>query len=504
MNNEKFDVIIIGAGIGGLNAGIYLQSKNQHLRTLIIEKNNYPGGYVSGFKNNGFYFDSGAESILGYEKSFANLELNKLDFQYPFHKVDPIEAYYHDDKIIRMFSDLDKFLAEIHRYYPDQVEGVRALIVTSHKIKDEITKSKLDNEKLSFGKLVRIIFRYPYLRKYGRMNFKQFLEKFISNENIYEYFNLFCLWFGLKFEELRAPIAAHILSSSFSEGLFYPQGGFDTFARKLADHFVSKGGAIKYQTVAKKIIVQNKIVEGVELDDGTIIKSKIVISNGDLHKTILNYVGKEHFNKRYLKYIQNLKPSVSGILLYLGVEDLDLSNYPPHFIIGKNINIIPNLRNETFDLEGLGVRIPSNADPGTRDKKRNSLVILGFAPYKWNDFWRVGQDGKRTSEYKLLKKDLTEKIIAVVEKVIPEISKYIVHKRLATPLTFEKFNLSTNGSWYGPESNQKLPRFKSPIKNLYFAGSNVGGSGVSSAMTSGIKTGEFVLKKLTKKAIKES
>lgn len=499
MTNTTFDVIIIGAGIGGLNAGIYLQSKNPKLRTLIIEKNDYPGGYVSGFYNRGFYFDSGAESILGFEKSYANTVLNKLDFQHRFHRVDPIEAYYHDDKIVRMFSDIDKFLEEIRFYYPDQVKGVRALIDTSHKIKREIERSRLDNEKLSFGKLIRIVFRYPYLRKYGRMNFKQFLEEFISDERLYEYFNLFCLWFGLKFEELRAPIAAHILSSSFTEGLFYPEGGFDTFARKLASHYESKGGTIKYNTLAKRIIVRNKAVEGVELDDGSVLESKIIISNSDLHRTILNYVGKEHFSKRYLKYIQNLRPSVSGILLYLGLENFDLSKFPPHFIIGKNINIVPNLRNNTFELEGLGVRISSNTDPTKKNPIKNSMVILGFAPYKWNDFWKVGKDGKRTPEYLSIKKDLTEKIINVLEKAIPNISSHIVHKRLATPLTFEKFNLSTNGSWYGPEANQKLPNFKSPIKNLYFAGSNVGGSGVNAAMSSGIKTGEFVLKRIEKR-----
>ncbi|NHJ85763.1 MAG: NAD(P)/FAD-dependent oxidoreductase [Asgard group archaeon] len=500
MINKKYDVIIIGAGIGGLHSGIYLQSKNPNLKTLIVERNDYPGGYVSGFNSKGFYFDSGAESILGYEKSFSANILSQLDFKHQFHKVDPIEAYYQDDKVVRMYSDLDKFLEEIRFYYPDQVEGVRSLIKTSHKIKEEIFRSRLETEKVSIGKIIRIIFRYPYLRKYGRMNFKQFLDKFISDERIYEYFNIFCLWFGLKFEEIHAPIAAHILSSSFTEGLSYPEGGFGLFARKLADHYISQGGTIKYKTVAKKILVQNKNVEGILLEDGTILQSKIVISNGDLYRTILNYVGKEHFSKRYIKNIQNLKPSISGVLLYLGVEDLDLAEYPPHFMVGKNINIVPNVRNDLFDLEGLGVRIPSNIDPETNNHKRKSLVVLGITNNKWNNFWKIGKDGKRTSEYKSLKKDLTEKIIAAIEKVIPNLSKHIVHKRLATPYTFEKYNLSTEGSWYGPEANQKLPSFKSPIKNLYFAGSNVGGGGVSAAMTSGIKTAEYVLKKLEKKS----
>jgi len=501
--NTKYDVIIIGAGLGGLNSGIYLQSKNPGLRTLIIEQNNYPGGYASGFVNKGFYFDTGAETILGYEEGFANTTLNEFNFSHPFHKVEPIEAFYHEDKIFRMFSDPDKFIAEIEKYHPDQVEGVKALIKTSLKIRDEIDANNLSHEKLTFGKMLKILFKHPYLLKYGHKNFREYLEEFITDEKIFEYFNLYCLWFGLKFEELSAPTGAHILGVSFSEGLFYPEGGFEAFTKKLAEHYVSRGGTIKYNSTVAKIIVKKRKAKGIQLEDGTIINSDIVIANSDLHKTIFDFVGKEYFSRKYLNYINNLRMSVSGILLYLGVEGIDLKEYPPHFIIGKSEGIIPNLREGKFDLEGLGIRIPSNADPTLKVGDKDSIVVLGFTPYEWNDFWKIGKNSKRTKEYRQLKKELTEKIIAVVEKIIPGLSKHIVLKRLATPYTFERYNSSTKGAWYGPAFNQKLPNFKSPIKNLFFAGANVGGSGVSQAMNSGINTGKFVLNKLDKKFLRE-
>jgi len=504
IDTNIYDAIIIGSGMGGLNSGIYLQSKNTNLRTIILEKNSYPGGYSSGFSNKGFYFDSGAESVLGYKESIINKTLNELDFDHTFHKIEPIEAYYHDNKIVRMFSDLDKFLEEIGTHYHDQVAGVRALVELSHKIRGELARSRLDSEKVSFGKIIRVIFRFPYLRKYARKNFKQLLEEFITDERLYDYFNLFCLWLGLKFEEVRAPIAAHILSSCFTEGLQYPEGGFGAFATKLADHYIAHGGTIQYKATVKRIIVKNRIAKGVELEDGTILKAKYVISNCDLHKTVLDYVGKQHFRKRYLNFIDRLRKSISGILLYLGVEDLDLTPYPPHFIIGKNTGIQANIRENEFDMEGLGVRIPSNANPASKDGKKDSLVVLGFAPYKWNNFWKMGKDGKRTKEYRRLKNEVTERIIAVVEKIIPGISKHIVLKRLATPFTFEKYNNSSEGAWYGPELNQKLPNFKTPIRNLFLAGSNVGGAGVSAAMASGLNTGKFVFKKLKRENKKES
>ena len=104
---------------------------------------------------------------------------------------------------------------------------------------------------------MKVIFKYPTLRKYARKSFKQLLDDYITDESLYEYFNLFCLWFGLKFEEISAPIAAHILSTVFTKGMYYPEGGMGAFAENLAKHYESRGGTIKYQATVKKILVKN-------------------------------------------------------------------------------------------------------------------------------------------------------------------------------------------------------------------------------------------------------
>jgi all-trans-retinol 13,14-reductase len=190
-------------------------------------------------------------------------------------------------------------------------------------------------------------------------------------------------------------------------------------------------------------------------------------------------------------------------MMYLGLEDIDLSNYPPHFIIGNNKEIVTNVRTEGIDLESFGVRIASNIDHTLDNGSKKSLTVLGFADKKWNNFWKAGKGKKKSLEYRELKKEIMQKLISKVEKIIPNLSKHITLKRLATPFTFERFNLSSDGSWYGPAYNQKLPSFKSPIRNLFFAGSNVKGAGVTQAMWSGINTGKFLLKKIEKDYVKK-
>ncbi len=499
-----YDVIIIGSGMGGLHTGIYLQGKNPALRTLIVEKNNYPGGYVSGFTNRGFYFDSAAEGMLDVENSRAYKTLQEFGFKHKFHKLKTNQAYYINNKHFNMYSDFDKFLDEIKIHHPDQEEGVKALFETCHRIFDEIKASGLHESKKTFGKILKVVFKHKTLRKYAMKSFKELLDDFITDDQLLEYFNLFCLWFGLKFEEIDAPVAAVILSLAFTNGIQYPKGGMGSFALNLVKQYEATGGTLNYRTTVKKIIVKNRVVKGVELEDGTIIKSKYIVSNGDLYKTVFDYVGKKHFRRRYLSRIQRLRKSISGFMMFVGLEDLDLSEYPAHFIIGKNTDIVPKVRNEDIDLESIGIRISSNIDPSLRNGSKTSLIALGFGKKKWNNFWKVGNKKKKSIEYRELKKNVMQKLIAKIEKIIPNISKHIVLKRLATPFTFERFNLSTDGAWYGPEYNQKLPRFKSPIKNLFFAGSNVGGGGVTTAMQSGINTGEFLLKRIERDYLRKS
>ena len=495
MKDTKYDVIIIGAGIGGLHAGICLQGNNPNINSLILEKNDYPGGYVSGFSNNGFYFDSAAESIMEYNVSPERRALHKLGFSHPLHKVDPIESYYNDNKIVNMFTDEEKFFEEVRKYHPDQIDGLKGLFETCDKIKGEIIACDLYENELSISKILKVIFKYPTLRKYAIKNFEQLLREYISEE-VMDFFSIFNLWFGLEFKDITAPIGAVLISSSFREGIYYPEGGMDAFARSLVKFYQSKGGTLQYNQKVKRILVKRRKAYGVELEDGTILEARYIISNGDLHKTVQEYVGSKHLSRRYLRTIKNIRKSITGFMLYLGVENLDLSPYPPHFIIGDSTKILQEVRNDKISLDNIGIRIGSNVDPGIKKGSKDSVQIIGFADYNWKNNWENYDNEKRTKEYRTLKKEIIELLIKRTESVIPNLSQHVKLKRLATPLTFERFNLSSDGAFYGPEYNQKLPSFKTPIKNLYFAGSNVGGSGVSSAMKSGLKTGKFLLKKI--------
>jgi phytoene desaturase len=108
--------------------------------------------------------------------------------------------------------------------------------------------------------------------------------------------------------------------------LGYPKGGLIAYPKTLCEGIGSKGGTVLTSTGVKRVIVENEKVMGVETTDGAIYKSDIVVSNAGIKETILNLVGKEQFEKNYVKKIEGLKTSWSVYCLRLALVTRHLSS----------------------------------------------------------------------------------------------------------------------------------------------------------------------------------
>ena len=61
MAEEKYDVVVVGAGIAGLICANYLVSSGH--KVILVEHNHQAGGLMGGFRRKGFYFDAGDQSF---------------------------------------------------------------------------------------------------------------------------------------------------------------------------------------------------------------------------------------------------------------------------------------------------------------------------------------------------------------------------------------------------------------------------------------------------------
>ena len=71
-NDNLWDAIVIGSGIGGLVTATQLAAKGA--KVLVLERYTIPGGSSGGFHREGYTFDVGASMIFGFgEKGYTNL-----------------------------------------------------------------------------------------------------------------------------------------------------------------------------------------------------------------------------------------------------------------------------------------------------------------------------------------------------------------------------------------------------------------------------------------------
>jgi len=504
--DSSYDVVIVGGGIGGITCGAYLAKEG--VKTLVIEKEPKTGGYVTSFKRHGFTFEGGAEGLLGCgENGYVRTWLSELGLgdEVRFKRIDPLESMHIPGMKFSSHADLEKLLEELYNHFPDEKEGISRFFDIIKKMADEI-RGGGDKPPKGPLEMMKYAVKYPTLTNYyGRkhMSYQDVIDECVNDFRLKIILGMYSVWVGLPPWKIPCPMAASILDDAYRKGNYYPEGGLGCFAERLAKAYVRNGGSLLLKTAVSKILVEDGKAIGVKTEDGKRIDSKHVISNADCKQTFLKLVGEEHLEENFIEYVKNLQPSVSGILVFLGV-DKDLSDYPAHITYGVNPDIFKVLdRIRLNPAEGpiednvtdVTIRICSNKERSYAPKGKSSVTLLTIAPYDYQNNWKTGPKGKRTEEYRKLKKEVAKQLIRMAETVIPDLEEHVEVVDVATPLTFERYTWQERGGWYGPALDQELPSQITPIKGLVLVGSNTIGGGVPRAMLSGRQAAKSILSK---------
>lgn len=470
--NDKYDVVIIGAGISGLVSGCYLAKAG--MKVLIVEQATKVGGYCGSFYRKNFVFDQGVHCLGSFReegelrKIYTDLNLSEF---VDIVRINPSEIVYGPDSKLYIFNDIGATVENLAKYYPKESGNIQNFFeeVSTSTLKDNIVKLREQTFE-------------TYLNKhFSDMHLKIILSTLIWN-----------MW--IPASEIAALAGVTFFREFILDGGYYPIGGMQKFSNALANRFEKLGGTLLLSKKATKIIVHNKIVKGVRIHD-YYIDARFIVSNADAFETYFELVEKKDLGIQYIEELHKLKQCESAFIVYLAVKNINETNMEKctalwHLPIYKNERTNFNIVNKDIDNQCFFILCPSIYDKTLAPENHKIVTLICGASYISKDFWDINK-----SKY-------ADLLIKKASKLLPNLSSIILIREIATPYTLEKYSLNYKGAVHGWESTigqtqNLIIKSISSIKNLYFSGhwvmERTGTGGVSVAAYRGKNTAKQIL-----------
>ncbi|MHB8278897.1 MAG: phytoene desaturase family protein [Candidatus Humimicrobiaceae bacterium] len=500
-SSKKYDVIIIGAGIGGLTCGALL-AKNG-FKTLVIEQHSIPGGYCTSFKRNGFVFDAAVHFSEGLGEGgrfYQILKELKVEKEIELHKIDPLYRVFFGDESFSVSADLNEYISILSKKFPKEGKGISELFETIKRLKKETEKLPTP---LRIWNKIFVPLKFPLIFKYYKKTFAEMTADYIEDVRLKAIICAGWPYVGLPPSKISAIQMAGYLYSAHFEGHYYPKGGTQVLVSTLAKALKKYGGELQLSTKVTKVLVENNKAVGVETAKGNKINAKYVVSNADARQTFLKLIEPGKLNSKFLNCLNQMEPSISFFQVWLGVD----MNLRDKGVTESEIFCYPS-----YDLDyvydscmqgkfesGCGIAIPTSSDPGLAPENKHIVSLIYPIPYDYKERWRT-ENGKRGDSYRKLKDEIKRQLIKTAERVIPKLSEHIILSEAATPLTLERYTQNSKGAAYGwasipDQSGTSRLQPETPIKNLYLAGHwTTSGGGTITVAISGKNTAEMIIK----------
>jgi prolycopene isomerase len=471
---KAYDLVIIGSGLSGLSTGLMWLKNTSGKKTLIIEKNSYPGGYSTAYERKGYVFETtqlfpDIIDILDYLEIDLDLKQYKGNFMRRLVvEGNQVEEY----KIPAGTENFTDYLVET---FPEDARKIRALMKYSVDLFKQVRKLKAN---ATLQDKLKIPFQAPKVVANLNRTYSGLLDKFgITNPKLREVLETFTSFSGVPSARASSILATGAMLSSMTR-CFRPYGFFDEFPAKMAHQFQERGGHMWFDAEVEKIVVEKGEAKGVKVrGDKGIIYAKTIVTTVDPMLAMRTLVGDEHLPDDYVEKLKKIIMSVSSINVALGLDNkIDLSKLDldyPYNVVSTGLGTAEKLfdgflsGNHGFseDCFHMAIICPSLT---TGAKNTVTLRCTPFALNRWAD-WRENDYKK----YKEEKEKWGDFFIQIAEKYfIPNLRDHIVVKDISTPATYARYSGSPTGSLYDMASlvtqfgPKRLPMI-TPIRHLY-------------------------------------
>lgn len=452
---NDWDVIIIGAGLSGLGAGIRLAIANK--KVLMIEQHSVVGGLNSFFVKNGILYDVGLHAMTNFvPRGAPHHPLTQLcrQLRIPYDALQLEEQ--RASKIqfpgvtLTFTNQFEHLLSDVRTYFPQEIDGLL----------------KLDTAVMAYDD--RTLESTPFISTCKT------LSQWIHDPLLQNMLLLPLLYYGSAHtDDIDWRQFCTLYKAIYKEGFARPKGGIRPLLKLLVQQYHTYGGVLRLKTPIQSIVLEGNKATGVLLQSGEILYAHCILSSAGYFET----------QALASSVTKTPQPTLSF------VETITVYPQPPQALgldtticfFNQQSTIHYRTPESLIDLTSGVICIPENY--GTHPAQQTTLRTTHLANYAaWK---RLSPSDYAINKQSCLKQSRAH----AFELSQGKEPSSVLGEDVFTPLTIERFTGHHQGAIYG--SPDKRYNGSSGYENLYLCGTDQGFLGIVGALLSGISIANY-------------
>lgn len=463
---KQQQVVIIGAGIGGLTAGALLLKAG--FKVTVLEAHVYAGGSAGTFFHKGFRFDAGATLAGGFSAGGPHARLAEmLNLAWPVSPVDPAwVVHLPDGRTVTQWADAEKWKAERQSAFP----GAESFWQTQEKLaeaawdvssrpfpwppqsmRDLFTLAKTIRPK-TLPAIPHLLHTIQDIAPQNDPMFTAFLDGqlLISAQTTSEQANAL---YGSAALDLPR------------RGVNHVDGGIGSLADTLVKWIRQHGGEVIFRQKVERIEVQQGRATAVTTKKGLHLKADAIL--GNVTPWALNELLGDAAPKDLRRELNQRPATWGAFTLYLGLDAAKLRPYHAdhHQVIVDHSKPLG---------EGNSVFV-SLSDPADSKRAPTGMRTATLSTHTAVEPWWALRHGSSQSAYEEKRQQYSSKLLAAAERAMPGLSQAVTLTLPGTPVTFEFYTRRPFGMVGGfPQTSIFKARGpQTGIANLWLVGDSI-------------------------------
>lgn len=500
------DVVVIGAGIGGLTSGALLAKAG--LRVCVLESAEVPGGYLAGFRRRGFAFDTaihwlnqcGPRGAVRRVLSIVGPGAPETPTLRRVRRVrgdsfDHLLTHEPDTLRDRLVADHPAEAAAIVRYFAAAAALGRALDGFADHLRIGATMSF--SEKLAHA-LGTAALGLRHLLPYFRWSTEDAFARLFPAPSLAR---IYC-------SEERLVSCLFPLAWAYNDDYQAPpRGGARELPRFLARAIRAWGGALVSSAHVDRIHVESGRARGVSFVVGRgrtrrALRADYVLAACDSESVYERMLPHGAVDPAWRAKLRDADIGDSHVTVFLGLdrpaEELGLDDQLTMLTrddVSRRDHNAGDPTRAAITVLAASARDPSVAPPG-----KGTVRLTVSAPMAYGDRWKTRDGLVRGPEYQAFKGAYAEVLVERVARALsPRLREHVEVREVATPITHHRYTWNRDGSIVGTKPTARniwngVAHYRTPIENVILSGqwAELGG-GVPIAVKAGTNAALLVL-----------